>query len=195
MAKGDHIKVKRFVYSQHGIDICDGTVVHYTGLSGKKSEVKQTSMQEFLDDGGKLEIVKHNKSFTDDEVIKKALSCLGKQGYNLIFYNCEHFARWCKTGEKKSEQVNNAVKGYVGAATASSTIATANLRKISGGMVSYSGVAISMAAPAVAVVTAFSVYKVYKSLFDDDDIVVNPNQTGNIIYCDNCGNCTFSLKT
>ncbi|HRT20579.1 MAG TPA: lecithin retinol acyltransferase family protein, partial [Candidatus Hydrogenedentes bacterium] len=31
MARGDHIKVRRFLYSHHGIDCGDGTVIHYTG--------------------------------------------------------------------------------------------------------------------------------------------------------------------
>ena len=36
----------------------------------------------------------------------------------LIWNNCEHFARWCKTGEHESEQVNVAVGGAGSASTA-----------------------------------------------------------------------------
>jgi len=31
----------------------------------------------------------------------------GEKGYNLITNNCEHFARWCVTGENVSYQIEN----------------------------------------------------------------------------------------
>jgi hypothetical protein len=117
-----------------------------------------------------------------------------KKKYNLIFNNCETFASWCKTGQKISKQVNNAVEVVdVGAkaATASSTIAVARLTT---GLPARSITSLVASSAVVAVgVAAFRGYYVHKviqeSLFD------NIVETGNIIYCDNCGNCTFSLKT
>jgi hypothetical protein len=132
MAKGDHIKVKRIGYSHHGIDIGDGTVVHYTDGLGNKinAEVKQTSMQEFLDDGGELQIVKYNKSSSTDKVVRSAKSRVGEKGYDLIFNNCEHFARWCKTGDKKSEQVND-VATTSGASVGTGLLATGSIATVS----------------------------------------------------------------
>lgn len=31
------------------------------------------------------------------------------QNYNLVTNNCEHFAKWCKTGKHKSKQVYKAI--------------------------------------------------------------------------------------
>jgi len=39
--------------------------------------------------------------------LRRAMSRLGEQNYNLLFNNCEHFAHWCKTGRHRSEQVEN----------------------------------------------------------------------------------------
>lgn len=110
MAKGDHIKVKRKGYYHHGIDVGENRVIHFTGEPGQKSgaEIKETSLEDFLF-GGKLEIVSYSICLPTEETINIAKSFLGATGYNLIFNNCEHFARYCKTKEKKSEQVNAGV--------------------------------------------------------------------------------------
>jgi hypothetical protein len=46
-----------------------------------------------------------------DVIIERAMSRLGDGDYNLVFNNCQHFARWCVTGERLSEQVNPAQHG------------------------------------------------------------------------------------
>ena len=33
-----------------------------------------------------------------------------ERDYDLLFNNCEHFAIWCKTGVRKSYQVENILK-------------------------------------------------------------------------------------
>jgi len=43
--------------------------------------------------------------FSNEETLQRAFSQLGKRGYSLIGNNCEHWARWCRTGEHYSEQV------------------------------------------------------------------------------------------
>jgi hypothetical protein len=45
------------------------------------------------------------KQFSPDEIAQRALSQLGKDGYSLLFNNCEHFAVWCATDVRESEQV------------------------------------------------------------------------------------------
>ncbi len=128
---GDHIKVKRTWYSHHGIDIGGNAVIHFTGEPGNKvnAQVMQTSMQEFLD-GGKLETVRYANSFPPDRVVEKARSCLGRRGYSLFSNNCEHFARWCKTGEKKSEQTADAAAA-TGASVGTGVAATASIAGVS----------------------------------------------------------------
>lgn len=123
MAKGDHIKVDRFLYWHHGIDNGNGTVVHFTGEPGNKSdaEIKITIIEEFLN-GGVPVIVNYSIARPPDDVIQTALSYVGQKGYNLIFNNCEHFARFCKTGDFKSEQVTNAVATTGGSAAATTGV-------------------------------------------------------------------------
>lgn len=57
MAHGDHIFVRRLggVYSHHGIDCGDGSVIHYTGDSPLQSQVRETSLDVFVN-GGELEV-------------------------------------------------------------------------------------------------------------------------------------------
>ncbi len=43
--------------------------------------------------------------FSNEETLQRAFSELGKRGYSLLGNNCEHWARWCRTGEHFSEQV------------------------------------------------------------------------------------------
>ena len=44
--------------------------------------------------------------YSGDETVARARGELGKEGYNLVTNNCEHFAIWCKTGLQESSQVN-----------------------------------------------------------------------------------------
>ena len=48
----------------------------------------------------------NRKSYSPEETVERARSCIGKKGYSLICNNCEHFAIWCKTGIKESSQVD-----------------------------------------------------------------------------------------
>jgi len=121
MAKGDHIRVRRYrgIYSHHGIDIGDGTVVHFAGepLQIAKAQVVRDTMENFLE-GGECKIVRYeNESRTPDEVVALALEQVGIKGYRLWTNNCEHFASYCKTGEKKSSQVQRALRASAGVAT------------------------------------------------------------------------------
>lgn len=43
--------------------------------------------------------------FSNEETLQRAYSELGKRGYSLIGNNCEHWSRWCRTGEHYSEQI------------------------------------------------------------------------------------------
>jgi hypothetical protein len=47
----------------------------------------------------------HIPCFSNEETLQRAFSQLGKRGYSLLGNNCEHWARWCRTGEHYSEQI------------------------------------------------------------------------------------------
>lgn len=153
MARADHIRV-RFCwkgvvpYWHHGIDLGDGTVVHFTsGLplnaapSSESSttdaerlavmKIRRTSLEEFHW-GNKVEIVKHANSLEDDTVIHRALEAVGDQAYFLSHNNCEHFASWCKVGTARSWQVEGmeSLAQSTISATAKSALAVAAKKRL-----------------------------------------------------------------
>jgi hypothetical protein len=120
MARGDHISVARPGYSHHGIDVGDGSVVHFAGGLGKtkaEAEIRQDTTQEFLR-GGIPIVVLHAGPVDAGETVRRALSRVGEQGYGLFDNNCEHFANWCVTGDHVSGQVLGGVTAaHLGVAT------------------------------------------------------------------------------
>lgn len=120
MAKGDHIRARRLggLYTHHGIDVGDGTVVHFDGDPFRRADarVRRVPVEEFAK-GATVKTVSHvGTSHDADEVIARALHRLGEGGYDLLRNNCEHFARACKTGAPRSRQVEKAVRAGVAAA-------------------------------------------------------------------------------
>ena len=106
MAAADHLQVPRQhgLYNHHGIDLGDGTVAHY--LEGRA--ILRSPLEEFS--RGELpSVVTYNpeECSAPRVTLRRAMSRLGEQNYNLLFNNCEHFAHWCKTGRHRSEQVEN----------------------------------------------------------------------------------------
>lgn len=142
MARGDHIWVTRpLAYTHHGIDCGDGTVIHFTGEPGKKSDaaVAQTPMAEFA-----LDSIVHLREYSNKDdpqiVIDRAESKLGSKEYNLVTNNCEHFATWCCTGHTASQQVRMVSSLTTnGAATAASLGTTAAVVGAVGSVAGVSG--------------------------------------------------------
>ena len=97
-------------YRHYGIDVGDGTVVHFRGdkfIIQPSAWIQRTSLAKFLD-GGELKVQKDvNYKFTRNEVVRRALGKVGSNfgGYNFLSNNCEHFAYWCATGRRISYQV------------------------------------------------------------------------------------------
>jgi hypothetical protein len=106
MARGDHIRVARFGYSHHGIDCGDGRVVHFAGEPGRKlgAVVACTTIDAFAR-GGTVELEEDEATYHADQIVERALARLGEGGYSLFDNNCEHFARWCRSGRAASYQV------------------------------------------------------------------------------------------
>jgi len=114
---GDHIYVRRLVYSHHGIYAGDGNVIHYSGEEKEKKDplIRETDIEDFLK-GGKLRRRNYKKRLPPSETLSLAKKHLSKNSYSLALNNCEHFATYCATGKKKSRQLREAVGGLVGIA-------------------------------------------------------------------------------
>ena len=134
---GDHLMVWRgempegsvFGFWHHGIDCGDGTVVHYAGEPGQEKSkrfavIRRTPVEDFqMGEEYALHVVQYADEdvYDPEEVVRRAVSKLGKREYHLLKSNCEHFARWCKTGESSSTQ---AVGGLIGGGIALFAMAT-----------------------------------------------------------------------
>lgn len=111
MTFGDQIYVWRElanldgIYQHHGIDIGDGRVIHYR----KPSEIIEQTSFETFSKGNKVYSREYPDGFCfiPEVTVKRALSRLGENKYNLLFNNCEHFATWCKIGVSESKQIND----------------------------------------------------------------------------------------
>jgi hypothetical protein len=131
MSKGDHIFVNRGAYTHHGIDVGDEQVIHYTGEPGSKSNasIVKTTLAEFSQ-GEEVQTVEYGKCLPVSRTVELAYSRLGEMKYHLVFNNCEHFARFCKTGDHESEQVRN-VAGGTGASIGSGVTTAGSITAVS----------------------------------------------------------------
>ena len=90
------------MFNHLGIDLGDGTVAHY--LEGR--EILRSSVEEFSQ-GQPLSVIGHANASPAGVTLRRAISRIGEQNYNLLFNNCEHFATWCKTGRHRSGQIES----------------------------------------------------------------------------------------
>jgi hypothetical protein len=123
MAAGDHLVVSYSIFTHHGIDIGDGTVV---GFSKTMAAVCRLSFVEFCD-GHDVWVREYAQSESAFVVVLRALQRIGETGYHLLANNCEHFATWCKTGRTESAQVRAVQRQLVSAGTKGATKATAKV--------------------------------------------------------------------
>jgi hypothetical protein len=115
MAAGDHVYIYCGVYSHHGIDVGDGTVIHFESTPWQKmtgqaavAEIRQVDAAVFSL-GRPIYRRVYDRCSPLDVVVQRARSRIGESGYDLFFNNCEHFAVWCKTGRPYSTQVVSVV--------------------------------------------------------------------------------------
>lgn len=103
MARGDHIYISFFFdgfpVTHHGVDCGDGYIIHYD--MQRISMIPKTKFGK----GRTIRIKEYGTCDIDDLVLERAKSKLYEKRYNILFNNCEHFAYYCKTGKRKSEQV------------------------------------------------------------------------------------------
>ena len=107
MAAADHLQVPRQhgLFHHHGIDLGDGTVAHY--LEGR--EILRSPIDAFRQEQP-ITLIEHDSASTTGVTLRRAMSRIGEQNYNLLFNNCEHFATWCKTGRHRSGQIESALE-------------------------------------------------------------------------------------
>jgi hypothetical protein len=120
MAAGERLEVNRwlagtaFRYVHHGIDMGDGTVVHARPRDFRNpfggGSVVRTSFAEFADGQEVRTTLEPPAEFPPEEVASRAAAHVGREGYCPVVANCEHFATWCATGERRSRQVEAVVR-------------------------------------------------------------------------------------
>jgi hypothetical protein len=99
-------------YFHCGIYAGGGRVIHFAApeggeVSAENAVVHETRYERFAA-GCPVKIIDCPEGFSGEETVRRARSRIGEKGYNLAANNCEHFAAWCKTGEHRSTQVDEA---------------------------------------------------------------------------------------
>lgn len=99
-------------------------MIHYAGepFSRGTGTVVRTDLATFAR-GGNVEVVAYRQTCAaPDIVLRRAESRLGEEGYDLFGNNCEHFARWCKTGQHESRQVRRFLRAVGAVCLATGTL-------------------------------------------------------------------------
>lgn len=114
--KGDVLEVVRGLYSHYGVYAGDGKVIHFTADDGSghsetdpnNADIIETDLSVFQK-GGHINVDNQEEAkYSRDEIVSRARALIGTQkgNYDLVTNNCEHFAKYCKTGSKISDQVD-----------------------------------------------------------------------------------------
>lgn len=108
LSPGAHLTSPRRGYVHHGIYAGDGRVIHYAGFSRalRRGPVEEVPLERFA--GGRGFTVQPwvAPKHLGDAVVARARSRLGEDRYGIWSNNCEHFVRWCISGESRSAQVD-----------------------------------------------------------------------------------------
>ena len=90
-------------------------VVHLT--EGRCVEEEQLSLHP-----GKFRVHMYPCQYSGLEAIARAkFKVTGEQVYSLLSYNCEHFVRWAKTGQKECKQIRRIKAAGIGGASGAVT--------------------------------------------------------------------------
>ncbi|MEN1759195.1 lecithin retinol acyltransferase family protein [Anoxynatronum sibiricum] len=105
----DRLIIRFLRYRHYGIEVEDGQVIHFycnSLLALPQATIAKVPLAVFAKDG----VVKVDRSvkrlYSRELVVKRAYSQLNSnfEGYHYSQNNCEHFAVWCATGERQSQQ-------------------------------------------------------------------------------------------
>ena len=113
---GDVLSVNRGIYKHYGVYVGNDSVVHFSGGEGfelyaKRACIRKTSLENFQKNDEIQIETRCCESYSRKETVMRALGAVGteKGKYALTWNNCEHFANWCRYGEKRSSQVEQFV--------------------------------------------------------------------------------------
>lgn len=86
-------------------------MIHFSGelFHWRNAAVCKTPIAGFAK-GAKVEQVPYTACDGPEIVMERAKSRLNETAYNILANNCEHFARWCKTGKHESVQVRDVLR-------------------------------------------------------------------------------------
>ena len=120
---GDMIRVKLGSIWHYGIFVSEEEVIAF-GLppveayrdAPNRETVCATDVDVFacgrILEASRLERAERKRSYSPDEIVRRARARLGETGYHLIHNNCEHFAYECVFGEKRSTQQEDALRRW-----------------------------------------------------------------------------------
>jgi len=131
---GDHIVVRRLLYTHHGIFVNESRVIDFSGgrniFEKTKALVQPRTLKEFEGKRGRAKKVEHPGKFLGglgfwpgpeweyppEEVVRRAEPlcqvATTRWAYRLSGSNCEHIANWCKSGAHESKQVRYVHVGH-----------------------------------------------------------------------------------
>jgi hypothetical protein len=103
---GAHLITPRFAYAHHGVYVGAGTVVHYAAFAyhWHRGPVEEVSLSRFAHGHPVWVRPAGLHALRSQEIVRRARSRLGENGYRLLSNNCEHFSEWCIHGEHRSAQ-------------------------------------------------------------------------------------------
>lgn len=129
-----------------GIYLGDGLVIHLTGGTpdgGKAAGRVQIDTLARFAGGRPVTVRRYSGTHDPEDIIGRAMSRLGEGNYDLINNNCQHFARWCATGDHESEQVRSV------AATAGTVITPLAATALTSTVVAPAGVVAGLSGPGI----------------------------------------------
>lgn len=120
LAVGDHLAIYgsflKNEYFHHGILTStkpEKMVIDFNGKDKSSAKLREVELIDFIDERKPLFRVNHTNRKSGEETAKQAKIAKNSktpwEGYNVLHNNCEHFAFFCVTGEKSSEQVSNLI--------------------------------------------------------------------------------------
>jgi hypothetical protein len=104
---GAHLVTPRFAYAHHGVYVGGGTVVHYAAFAKcwRRGPVEEISLPRFAHGHPVWVRPIGRNTLPAADILRRARSRIGENGYRFFSNNCEHFSEWCVNGEPRSLQV------------------------------------------------------------------------------------------
>ncbi|CAL1535797.1 unnamed protein product [Lymnaea stagnalis] len=108
---GDLVRFDRHLYDHWAVYIGDSKVVHITKEKPMDKSCGKICVDDLMSVAGKSKVyIANERDFrytprSPEKIVQKAKMCVGSVSYNLLSRNCEHFANYCRYGQRVSEQI------------------------------------------------------------------------------------------